>query len=182
MLKFPDLTADDIEVRVSRAWENGVELLLYKDARVDMRMLDEAVGPEGWQRRHDVINGVTYCSVGIRTDAGEWVWKQDCGTAGSIEAEKSTASDAFKRACFNWGIGRELYTAPRIVLWNGDTQADQLARIRPKGERFACYDDFAVRKCIVEDHMVKALWIVNESLGGRTVYVMKPEGDGDGQG
>lgn len=108
MISFPELAAEDIEVRVASVNRYGektkVELLLYKNARCDMRMLDEAVGPENWQRKHETISGVLYCSVGIRTEHGDWVWKQDCGTAGNFEAEKGAASDAFKRACFNWGM------------------------------------------------------------------------------
>ena len=46
----------------------------------------------------------------------EWVSKQDVGTESFTEKEKGQASDSFKRACFNWGIGRELYTAPFIWI------------------------------------------------------------------
>lgn len=111
MEKFRALEANEIDCRVSTCSEKGVSLLLYKDARCDMRILDEAVGPECWQRSHEVINGNLFCNVGIKVD-GEWIWKQDVGTESYTEKEKGQASDSFKRACFNWGIGRELYTAP----------------------------------------------------------------------
>ena len=118
---FRLLNADEIECRVSTFnAEKGLSLLLYKDARVDQNILDETVGPDRWQRRHELINGNLFCNVGIRftreDGTSEWVWKQDVGTESYTEKEKGQASDSFKRACFNWGIGRELYTAPFIWI------------------------------------------------------------------
>lgn len=126
-LDFRKLYASEIECRVSTVNKNGCSLLLYKDARVDQRLLDETVGPYNWQRSHEVINGNLYCNVGIWVDRrgegyGEWVWKQDVGKESYTEKEKGQASDAFKRACFNWGIGRELYTAP--LIWIKAKDAD----------------------------------------------------------
>lgn len=117
-MKFRKLKPEEIDVRVgtvinSARWQ-GVTLLLYKDARVDMDILDETVGSENWQRRHYEVKGNMYCSVGIKCD-GEWVWKDDCGTESNTEKEKGEASDSFKRACVNWGIGRELYSSPSIM-------------------------------------------------------------------
>lgn len=126
-LKFRKLYASEIECRVSTVAKNGCSLLLYKDARVDQRLLDETVGPYNWQRSHEVINGNLFCNVGIWVERnpdgfGEWVWKQDVGKESYTEKEKGQASDAFKRACFNWGIGRELYTAP--FIWINAKDAD----------------------------------------------------------
>lgn len=119
MKPFRLLKANEIEVRIGQAikttsWQ-GVSLLLYKNARVDMDILDETVGADKWQRTHKEIKGNLYCAVGIENDKGEWVWKDDCGTESNTEKEKGEASDAFKRACVNWGIGRELYSAPDII-------------------------------------------------------------------
>ena len=114
---FRGLRPDEIDVRVGSVSAKGVSLLLYKDARCDMNILDETYGPEGWQRRHEVINGNLYCGIGIRNkDINEWVWKWDCGTESFTEKEKGEASDSFKRAAFNIGIGRELYTAGFIFV------------------------------------------------------------------
>lgn len=115
MKQFRALTADDIECRVSTVSDKGCSLLLYKDARCDMKILDETVGPENWKRSHELINGNLFCNVSLWDEGKkEWVTKQDVGTESYTEKEKGQASDAFKRACFNWGIGRELYTAPFI--------------------------------------------------------------------
>ena len=109
-MKFRNLRADEVEARVSQIKENGVALLLYKDARCDMRILDETVGPENWQREHYECKGNLFCRVGINVNyntpehIGRWVWKSDCGTESNTEAQKGQASDSFKRACFNWGI------------------------------------------------------------------------------
>ena len=119
---FRTLKADEIECRIGTVSEGkGVSLLMYKNARVDMQLLDEVVGAENWKRSHEVVNGNLFCTVSIRTDNGEWVSKQDVGTESNTEKEKGQASDAFKRACFNWGIGRELYTCPFVwVSLNAD--------------------------------------------------------------
>ena len=112
---FRTLKADEIECRVGTVSDGkGISLLMYKNARVDMQLLDEVVGAENWRRSHEVVNGNLFCTVSIRTDNGEWVSKQDVGTESNTEKEKGQASDAFKRACFNWGIGRELYTCPFV--------------------------------------------------------------------
>lgn len=115
------LRADEIECRVGTFKDGkGLSLLLYKDARVDMNILDETFGSKNWQRNHEVVNGNLFCNVGVRFEREEgpsdWVWKQDVGTESNAEKEKGQASDSFKRACFNWGIGRELYTAPFIWI------------------------------------------------------------------
>ena len=115
-LKFRSLKANEIECRVQQCRQNGCILLLYKDARVDQRMLDEEVGPMYWRRSHDIIDSQLFCNVDIyNKEIKEWVRKQDVGTESNTEKEKGRASDSFKRACFNWGIGRELYTTP--FMW-----------------------------------------------------------------
>lgn len=116
-MEFRTLKPEEISVRVGQVGEKGATLLLYKDARADMTILDETVGPMNWQRKHEVINGNLYCSVGIfGKELDMWVWKEDVGIESNTEKEKGEASDAFKRACVNWGIGRELYTAPFIFI------------------------------------------------------------------
>lgn len=113
------LKPEEIECRIGSTisapkWQ-GYTLLLYKNARADMSILDEMVGAENWQRKHYAVKDNMYCSVGIKCN-GEWVWKDDCGTESFSEKEKGEASDSFKRACVNWGIGRELYTSPPIYI------------------------------------------------------------------
>ena len=120
MKKFRLLRADEIEARIQSVKSNGCVVLLYKDARCDMNILDETIGAENWQRNHEVINGNLFCNVGINIKKEDgfdhWVWKQDVGTESNTEKEKGQASDSFKRACFNWGIGRELYSSPFIWI------------------------------------------------------------------
>lgn len=113
------LQADEIELRVGQKTKDGskISLLLYKDARCDMARLDEQFGVFGWQREHKDVHGVSYCGVSLRDpETGEWITKWDAGEKSSASPEKGEASDAFKRACVNWGIGRELYSAPPIWL------------------------------------------------------------------
>lgn len=116
-MEFRALTAEEIECRIGQVAKDNsyVTLLLYKDQRTDAKILDEKVGAENWQNRYYEVKGNLFCSVGIKCD-GEWVYKDNCGTESNTEAEKGEASDAFKRACFNWGIGRELYNTPFIYV------------------------------------------------------------------
>ena len=115
--EIPLLTANDVECRIKKITNEGAVLLLYKTARVDMRILDEVYGVMNWQRRHEVINGNLFCTISVwDSEKSQWVNKQDVGTESNAEAEKGQASDAFKRAGFAWGIGRELYDAPFIWI------------------------------------------------------------------
>lgn len=121
MCKFRRLNASEIYARVDRCGQkngNGwAALLLYKDARVDQSILDETVGSMNWEKSYDMIDGKLYCTVSIWDERRNvWVSKQDVGTESNSEPEKGQASDAFKRACFCWGIGRELYSAPDIFI------------------------------------------------------------------
>lgn len=111
------LRTDEIEVRIGQVFEKGVSMLLYKTARTDMAILDEVFGADNWAKDYKEVKGNLYCGIGVwDADKKQWVWKWDCGTESNTEKEKGEASDAFKRAGFNIGIGRELYTAPFIWL------------------------------------------------------------------
>ena len=162
-MKFRNLTENDIEVRVQSVKANGLVLLLYKNARVDMNILDETVGAANWQREHYECKGNLFCRVGIRTcikdneAIAEWVYKSDCGTESNAEAQKGEASDSFKRACFNWGIGRELYTSP--FIW--------IPAEKCNIQNGKCYDRFSVEKIIIEDKQIKALAIWNDTQNVR---------------
>lgn len=131
MNMFRTLRADEIECRVGTCNERGFTLLLYKDARCDQNVLDETVGPGNWQRDHKEVKGNLYCGVAIWDgDKKQWIWKWDCGVESNTEKEKGEASDSFKRACFNWGIGRELYTAPFIYV-KGNTSKNEKGKCAP---------------------------------------------------
>lgn len=158
---FRDLRADEIECRVAQAKDTGVSLLLYKDARCDMNILDETVKPMNWQRHHSRDNA--NCTVSIWDESkGQWISKEDTGTESNTEAEKGLASDSFKRACFNWGIGRELYTAPFIWIKAMDCTA-----LRQNGQRWQCFDTFAIEKIVIESKKIVALAIKNTKSGKR---------------
>ena len=171
-LTFRNLYASEIECRVSTVTEKGCSLLLYKDARVDQRLLDETVGPYNWQRSHEVINGNLFCNVGIyvhRGGYGDWVWKQDVGKESYTEKEKGQASDAFKRACFNWGIGRELYTAP--FIWINAKDAD----VQKVNGKFTTRARFRVDAIGYKDHSISYLRIIKTN-GGKPFPVFE-QGD-----
>lgn len=163
------LRANEIECRVSIIKDNGLNLLLYKDARVDQRILDETFGPFGWKRTHQSIDGNLYCTVEIYDkNTKTWISKQDVGTTGYTEKEKSQASDSFKRACFNWGIGRELYSAPFVWIPAGK------ANIQRNGDKLYCNDRFSVAAIDYNnDREIISLSIVNGD--GVIVYEMRQQ-------
>ena len=158
-MKFRKLEAHEIDVRVGSINDKGATLLLYKDARADMTVLDES-GVK-WKREHDVINGNLFCTVSIwDADIKEWVSRQDVGVESNTEKEKGQASDSFKRACFNWGIGRELYSAP--FIWIG---ADKYFVTNNRSGKPATYDKFSVAKLKYDDKTgeIVALAIQNDN-------------------
>lgn len=149
-LKFPLLTKDDIELRIGQMSKDGTKasLLLYQDARCGMKYLDLVAGVGNWQKRYYEVRGLVICSIGIYDEERkEWIWKDDTGTAGSIEEEKSICSDSFKRSVVCWGLARELYTAPDIWV-----------KVESK------YDKFKVASISYnEDREIKTLEIANKN-------------------
>ena len=153
---FRKLTADELEARVATVTEKGCSVLVYKDARVDQRVLDETVGPMNWQRDHKELKGNIYCGIGIwDDDKQQWIWKWDCGSESNTEKEKGEASDSFKRAGFNWGIGRELYTCPFVWFKAADIN------ITPKGSGYTTRDSFEVNEIEYADNKVSYLVITD---------------------
>lgn len=159
--KYRLLKPSEIDVRIGTVGAKGVTLLLYKDARVDMNILDETHGSELWQRDHKEVKGNMYAGVGIWNDViNQWVWKWDCGTESNTEKEKGEASDSFKRACVNLGIGRELYTSPFIFVRCETEQKD--------GRKYVLKNTFEFSGCRVEsiayneEREISALSIANK--------------------
>ena len=162
-MKFRTLKAEEIDVRVGNCFSWGYTLLLYKDARCDMNILDETIGAENWQRDHKEVKGNLYCGVGISiynaNREERWAWKWDCGVESNTEKEKGEASDSFKRACVNWGIGRELYTSPQIRIscemeQNGKSytlpQAEKYRKFRVKEIEYN--DNKEITKLVIVDN------------------------------
>lgn len=167
-LKFRKLRADEVECRISVVKGNKISLLLYKDARCDMNILDEVVGPMNWQRFHSRDNA--NCTVSIWDDDRKiWVSKEDTGKESYTEKEKGLASDSFKRACFNWGIGRELYTAPFIWIYPDPNQ--KICEIKPAGNgKYACYDRFEVSELDYDENGRISLLVIKNAKSGMIAY------------
>ena len=167
-LEFRKLKADEIECRIGQIKATGLTLLLYKDARCDMNVLDETVGPLNWKREHTREN--RNCIVSIYDeDKKEWIGKEDTGTESNTEADKGLASDSFKRACVNWGIGRELYTAPFIWVKKEDCNISATS-----GDRFRCYDKFKVVKLTYKKNGDIAGLCIRNVTTGKNVFVQMP--------
>lgn len=164
-----ELRADEIEVRVAQCGQKGVSLLLYKDSRCDMRILDETFGVMGWRDSYQSINGELFCTIEVWDEQKhQWIAKQSNGTPSKMEVEKGRASDAFKRAGFMLGIGRELYTAP--FIW---VPADKCTMKQGKNGRTACYDKFRCEKVRIESGKITGLSIYNDTKGCRA-FVFAP--------
>lgn len=161
MKQYRLLRASEIECRVSRCTEKGVEILLYKTARTDADLLDETVGAENWENDFKIVDGVLYGGLGVNYGSG-LVWKWDAGTESTTEAEKGRASDAFKRAGFKHGIGRELYSAPFIWI-----SADKCNIKTGKNGKPACYDTFSVDDISYVGEKIDGLSI---SVNGRPAW------------
>ena len=154
ILNFRTLKASEIDVKPQTVKENGFSLLLYKNARVDMDVLDETVGPLNWQRKHSRENANCIVSI-YDEDKKIWVEKEDTGTESFTEKEKGLASDSFKRACFNWGIGRELYTSP--FIWISDSKYIK----KNKEGKLTLTDKFSVKEITVVDKVITELEIID---------------------
>lgn len=155
------LKANEIECRIGTFKEGkGISLLLYKDARVDMRILDEVFGFDGWEREHQLIDGKLFCTVKVWSEKRNcWISKQDVGTESNTEKEKGQVSDSFKRACFNLGIGRELYTSPFIWI--------------PSSMGYTKYEKFEVKEIgYNDDREINMLVIVDSK--GKECFRLKP--------
>jgi hypothetical protein len=146
---FRLLKASEIDARIGTIKENkGLTLLLYKDARCDMNILDEKFGAYFWARVHKELKNVIYCGVSVyNRDIEKWVTKWDAGAESFSEKEKGEASDSFKRACVNWGIGRELYTAPFIWINHDKVNIKKGSNGKP-----ICYTKFKVKSISYNDN------------------------------
>ena len=167
MNKFRLLRADEIDCRIAQIRESGLSLLLYKDARVDQNILDETVGEMNWQKSYSRENA--NCTVSIWDEAKKmWISKEDTGTESNTEKEKGLASDSFKRACFCWGIGRELYSAPPIWIKPEDCRTFG----KNQSGKLTCNDRFYVSRIEYSDvRNITALEIMNRSTG-KVVYCL----------
>lgn len=159
---FRLLKPEEIDVRVAQVKQNGVALLLYKDARVDQTILDATVGAMNWKKSYDIIDGQLFCTISIWDDEKkQWVSKQDVGVESNTEAEKGRASDAQKRAAFAWGIGRELYSAPFIWI--------PIDGANIKSGK--CYDKFRVKDIRYDGSRNISALIIENVTTGKNVYM-----------
>lgn len=154
-LNFRKLKADEIDCRIGTASEKGLSLLLYQNARVAMDLLDETVGPLNWKREHRLIGDRLYCTISVyNAEIGQWITKEDVGVESYTEKEKGQASDSFKRSAVNFGIGRELYTAPFIWISSED------CTVFEKNGKWSSYDSFSVKSIgYAEDGTINKLEI-----------------------
>lgn len=164
------LRADEIECRIGTINDKGLSLLLYKDARADMKILDETFGCLGWKRTHQSIDGNLYCTVELwDSEKKEWISKQDVGTVSYTEKEKGQASDSFKRACVSVGVGRELYSAPFVWI------SAQKCNIQRKNDKLICYDKFTVSEISYNgEREIIGLSVLNSNTG-EIVFSMFPK-------
>ena len=163
-----NLRPDEIECRVNKISDKGLSLLLYKNARTDMNILDE-VYPDRWACEYKEIKGNLFCGISVKINE-EWITRWDCGVEsredGNGNEKKGEASDSFKRAGTKWGIGRELYTAPKLIwISAGDYEGKEV-----KG-KLTTYDTFSVTEIGTENGTITSLKIINDKTK-KVVYVL----------
>lgn len=163
------IPANRLDFRVQSINKGGyATILTYKDARVDMDRLDEVVGPLAWRREHSRDN--QNCTVSIYDDdLGEWIGKEDVGTPSNTEAEKGLASSSFKRACVNWGIGRELYDWPLIQIKLNDNEWKMQAPRNGGAARPVATWDFRLKEWV---------WYAEHDANNRPTFVAAKDNHG----
>lgn len=168
------LTENDVELRIRKITETKkgvfVTLLVYKEARTDMDILDEAFGPMNWQRKHKLIGNAMYCAISVwDAEKKQWVEKEDAGKESYSEAEKGQASDSFKRSGVNWGIGRELYNAPKMRI---KLEADEY--IKEDGN-IITYKSFSVKSMVYDKESSRyTVFTVVDEDGNERFSLKKP--------
>lgn len=172
--KIRSLRPEEIEIRVSQVLEKGVQLLLYKDSRCDKRILDETFGINGWKNKYEEIKGNLFCTISIWDDnKKQWIDKCDCGIESRSDEtgneKKGEASDSFKRAGFNVGIGRELYT--RIFYFaKVPTKNISDNSKKPKYEMVNKYEKFTVKEIHTNEETEKIEKIKIVDSKGNVVF------------
>lgn len=168
--KIRDLTPEEIEVKIASVNKTGkgLQLLLYKTARVDSQLLDETFGSMNWKCDYKEIKGNMYCGISVyNKEIKDWITKWDCGVESAFgDKEKGEASDAFKRAGFKWGIGVELYTPIFIYIFENNCQI----KYDDNHKKYVCNDKFEVSKIEIKNKKITKLEIINKSLNDKVVF------------
>lgn len=169
MFKFRNLRADEIDIRISQINDYNITFLLYKDARCDMNILDETVGPNNWKREHTRDN--KNCIVSIWDDEKkQWITKEDTGVESNTQQEKGLASDSFKRSCINWGIGRELYSSPKIKI-----ETSKFNMTKDKKGNPITYDEIVVERISYDENSnINGLSVANKTTKKR-IFIWQPD-------
>ena len=164
-MKPRDYRADEIQVRKGQFVgedKSKVELLLYADARACQEVLDETFGELGWACNYKEEKGILFCGIGVLDPkSGAFIWRWNSGAEQSFEKEKSVASDALKRCAVLHGIGRSLYTAPRIVVPN-ENKAYKVSEIT--------YEDGKIKDLVITDKFDNVIYSYHnfKQDGGQT--------------
>ncbi|PZA08319.1 Rad52/Rad22 family DNA repair protein [Meiothermus sp. Pnk-1] len=115
------LTCEEIEWKIIAAKNGSTTIAPYIDARAVMARFDKAFGPMGWQVDYTPAligneQGVIAAIAVRNPETGEWIVKKDGSGPTDMESYKGSISGALKRAATVWGIGRELYSYPRVIV------------------------------------------------------------------
>ena len=171
---FRTLTPDEIECRVAQGGQNQKgkwgSYLLYKDARVDQRIMDETFGATNWEAIYSEVSGMLFCTVRVwDADKGAWISKMNVGTESNTEAEKGLVSDCLKRACFTWGLGVELYSAPKIFVSLNEGEYSV------KGDKVYPTLNLKVAEIAYEDRRISRL-VLKDNKGNERFNYGAPQG------
>ena len=168
------LEEKEVHIKVIRADLNEVELALYTDRMTVENIMDETFGPMNWMSSHKTRtkgNGEEecYCAVSVWDERKQcWIMRDDVGDG---ETDKIQCTDAFKRACVNFGIARELYTLPEPLICstsqnvNGKIHTKINISPQPDGT-VICPDSFSLLQyCTNDAGRIDAICIKDNSTG-----------------
>ena len=184
-IKFRDLLPNEIDLRVGSTNDKGFQLLLYKDARVDMNILDETVGQFNWTKEFYQVKNTLMCKVGININFSTvnigyenkeplFIYKSDAGDESNTEAIKGEASDSFKRACFNWGIGRKLYTSPFVWITKDENNDPKKSHYLVKD---IAYNEKEITKLVIINEKTKQVVYSYGNSSPKIQHEEKPQVD-----
>ncbi len=112
---------EDLEWRLQQAYEDKMRGMAvpYVTNRAIQNRLDEVCGPENWYNDFKPwhSNGKKesqLCGIAIHFEGRGWITKWDGAEDSDIEPVKGGLSDSMKRAAYQWGIGRVLYSLDTV--------------------------------------------------------------------
>lgn len=187
-----NLLENEIEIKVIDCTLNEVMLGLYTKPQVVYELMNETYGSNNWTSEHTVIpkgDGlvVMLCKISIYDEERQrWISRDDVGEPiGTLYPDKTQSTDAFKRACAQFGVAKELKTMPEPIVCrtfipakdknnneikiNGFQQTKTLINVTAEENgSLSCHDHFSIVQYLLDEKRnICALCIKDDTTGER---------------